>query len=109
MLINIGQIATSLAGRDKGKQFFIIKKIDDQYAYIVDGELRTLENPKKKKLKHLLLTNCFSEELKFRLENKVKTNNADIKKLLKQTISDSRQGEGFPGDGIEMKEVLDIG
>lgn len=107
--IKIGQVVTSKAGRDVGRDFFIIKLIDNQFVYIADGELRSLENPKKKKLKHLLLTKLYSEELELRLLNKVKTNNVDIRKLLKQTISDSRQGEGFPEDGLEMKEVLDIG
>ncbi len=53
--VEIGRLALSTAGRDKGRIFMILDIIDEQYVYIVDGELRTKERPKKKKLKHLKL------------------------------------------------------
>ena len=50
-----GQIVKAKAGRDKDG-FFIIKEIDGQYAYIVNGKSRKVDSPKKKKLIHLALT-----------------------------------------------------
>ena len=50
-----GQIVKANAGRDKDG-FFIIKEIDGQYAYIVDGRSRKVDSPKKKKLIHLAPT-----------------------------------------------------
>lgn len=50
-----GQIVKAKAGRDKNG-FFIIKEIDGQYAYIVNGKSRKVESPKKKKLIHLAPT-----------------------------------------------------
>ena len=50
-----GDICVSLAGRDKGK-YFLIVKVDGDYAFIVDGKTRKVLNPKKKKLKHLQST-----------------------------------------------------
>lgn len=47
-----GLLAYSLAGHDKGKIFFIIKEEKD-YFWLVDGEVRSLENPKKKNKKHV--------------------------------------------------------
>ena len=46
-------------GREKG-EVFIIYKLDDNYAYLINGESRKIENPKKKNLKHLHLL-CKSE------------------------------------------------
>lgn len=42
-----GMLAKSLAGHDKGKVYVIVD-LDDTYVYLVDGELRKLDNPKKK-------------------------------------------------------------
>ena len=46
-------VATSLAGRDKGRKFVIVGVLDDEHVYIADGKMRKIEKPKKKKLKHL--------------------------------------------------------
>jgi len=50
-----GQIVFSKRGRDKGRAM-IISSIDGEYAYLVDGKLRPLERPKKKKAKHMQIT-----------------------------------------------------
>lgn len=53
--VEIGRLVMSTAGRDKDKIFMILDIIDKQYVYIADGELRTKDRPKRKKLKHLKL------------------------------------------------------
>lgn len=55
--IKVGQIVKSIAGRDVGKNFLVFKVIDEEYLYLVDGSLRKLDNPKKKKIKHLMICN----------------------------------------------------
>lgn len=47
-----GMVVRSKAGHDKGS-FFVAVKTENDFAYIIDGKSRTLENPKKKKQKHL--------------------------------------------------------
>ncbi len=47
-----GSAAVSRAGRDKGRWFAVLS-VEDGFACIADGDLRKLENPKRKKLKHL--------------------------------------------------------
>jgi len=54
--VNIGQVVESTAGRDKGFHMIVFSIIDSKYVTIVDGRQRKVENPKKKKLKHLHLT-----------------------------------------------------
>lgn len=51
-----GMIVRSAAGRDKGK-FMVIVSIEGDFAYIADGRERKLERPKKKRLKHIRVTN----------------------------------------------------
>ena len=55
--IKVGQVVKSKAGRDAGRIFLVFKVIDDEYLYLVDGSLRKLDNPKKKKVKHLMIYN----------------------------------------------------
>ena len=50
----IGMLARSKAGHDKG-HVYVIYNIEEAYVYLVDGEIRTIEKPKKKKKKHVQL------------------------------------------------------
>ena len=43
-----GMLAKSKAGHDTGK-IYVIADTDDAYVYLVDGKIRTLDKPKKKK------------------------------------------------------------
>ena len=47
-----GRVVQSIQGRDKG-HFFLILEADEGIARIADGMYHKLENPKKKKTKHL--------------------------------------------------------
>jgi ribosomal protein L14E/L6E/L27E len=58
-----GMMAWSLAGHDRGK-LYVIVKADEEYAWLCDGRLRPLENPKKKKWKHIQVVKQIPEELK---------------------------------------------
>lgn len=50
--VEIGMMAWSLAGHDKGK-LYVIAKVEEEYAWLCDGRIRPLEKPKKKKWKHI--------------------------------------------------------
>ena len=52
MEISKSDIIISLAGRDAGKLFFVLD-VQDGYCLLADGKGRKLENPKRKKLKHV--------------------------------------------------------
>ena len=47
-----GMLARSKAGHDEGR-VYIIADTDDSYVYLADGRIRTLDNLKKKKKKHV--------------------------------------------------------
>lgn len=47
-----GFLAYSLAGHDKEALYLIIEETKD-FVYVVDGEVRTLDKPKKKNKKHI--------------------------------------------------------
>ena len=85
--MKIGQIVFSKQGRDKDN-FFIIYAIENEYLFLVDGKSRKLENPKKKKIKHVAKTNYIDEKIADMIINKSYLLDADIKKALKQYRSE---------------------
>ena len=58
----IGMLARSKAGHDKG-HVYVIYEVDETYVYLVDGKIRTLSNPKKKKRKHVQII-CEMQEIR---------------------------------------------
>lgn len=64
MRINIvekGMLAKSKAGHDKG-HLYVIYDVDETYVYLVDGKIRTIDKPKKKKRKHVQII-CEKHEI----------------------------------------------
>lgn len=51
--IEVGQVVKSKAGRDEGTILLVLEIVDETYVKVVDGRRRKLQNPKKKKIKHL--------------------------------------------------------
>ena len=78
----LGQVVFSKAGRDAGKRFVIVGIVDSMYVVISDGNLRSIEKPKKKKKKHLELSETVIESIGNRLLTGQKVSNADIRKAL---------------------------
>lgn len=50
-----GTIVISLAGHDKGR-LYVVLETESCYAMLCDGKRHTIEKPKKKKHKHLKIT-----------------------------------------------------
>jgi len=51
-----GQIVFSKQGRDKGLAMIVVD-VDGDYVFLVDGRFRLLAKPKRKKIKHVQITN----------------------------------------------------
>ena len=64
MMINYqtGQIVKSRAGHDKD-ELFVILAVEDEYVYLTDGKNRKVDKPKKKKCKHIQITNYVDENI----------------------------------------------
>lgn len=71
----VGMVVKSTSGRDAGKYSIILKVLNEKYVLIADGNLRTIEKPKKKKIRHLKFTNIKSQNiLDLILQNKPMSN-----------------------------------
>lgn len=80
--IKIGQIVKSKAGRDKGRIFIVCSVEDEQNVLVCDGDLRKLDSPKKKKIKHLMIYNTVLTEFAFKLQCNENLDDAYVRKLL---------------------------
>lgn len=72
--IEKGMLAKSKAGHDKG-QVYVIYELDETYVYLVDGRIRMIENPKRKKRKHVQII-CEKHDV-------TDMDNVGIKRILK--------------------------
>jgi len=87
--VEIGRVAVSTAGRDKDRYFVIADIIDDNYVYIVDGDLRTKDRPKKKKLRHLKLCPQVLDGIAGKLKGGARVFDAEIRSAIRSCKSES--------------------
>lgn len=80
--LRIGQIVKSKAGRDKDKIFIVCEILDEQFIYVCDGDLRKLNSPKKKKVKHLMIYNTVLTEFADKLQSNENLDDAYVRRLL---------------------------
>ena len=81
MDISKSDIIESLAGRDKGK-FFYVMDVEDNYVLIADGKGRKLENPKRKKLKHVRRVSRTETRVAVKIQNGDKVLNSELRRDL---------------------------
>lgn len=81
--VTIGQIVHSKAGRDKNKYFIVVSDIGNGYVLISDGDIRKIEKPKKKKIKHLVFHNTKASDIRLKFEAGIRVSNGDLKNALK--------------------------
>jgi len=86
--MTIGQVVFSKSGRDKGCAMVIID-LDNEYVFLVDGVLRTLDKPKKKKVKHVQPTNTIVD---LACAGRRGLQDADVRKLLIPFAQSHRKG-----------------
>ena len=78
----LGRVALSRQGHDKGRAFVVVGLVDDRYVLIADGSTRKLDRPKKKQAKHLLAKPYVASELLDAIQNRAQTADSDIRKAL---------------------------
>ena len=87
MELRKGMLAISKAGHDKDC-WYVVLNIEGNYAYLVNGKTKQVENPKKKKLMHLQPVNRIPEFLQEKLDAGKQWTNEEIKRALKLAKQD---------------------
>lgn len=79
----VGGICQSIRGRDKDR-FYIITKINaDGTVFVVDGNFKKLETPKKKNVKHLRLLPEKAESIGLKLLESKQVYDSEVYSALK--------------------------
>ena len=80
-----GRVVRSKAGRDEGRLFIVLSLDGEEFAYIADGDLRKVEKPKRKRVKHLYVTEELISSLQSKLLTGAAVENHEIRKSLEQS------------------------
>lgn len=80
-----GYFAKSLAGHDKGKLYIIIEEKNDSsdFVFLSDGELKPMDKPKKKRIKHIQVIKTVDEGIGTIIQKGQELRNEDIKRAIK--------------------------
>ena len=83
----IGMLAISRAGHDQGT-IYVITDEEDEYVYLADGQLKTVDRPKKKNKKHIqIIKKCPDDDI----ARQIKSGTADdimIRKFIQKYKAD---------------------
>ena len=77
-----GALVKSLAGRDRGGYFFILRE-EGEYIYLVDGKYRRFDCPKKKKKKHVQVLIWEESSIGKRLQENKAVTNEEVKYFIR--------------------------
>lgn len=81
----VGKFAKSKAGHDKD-QIYVILKEDAEYVYLVDGKIKTMDKPKKKKKKHIQIILKEDENVSSKIKENKMLINEEIKVAIKKAF-----------------------
>lgn len=79
----VGTVVYSIAGRDQGRFFVVVEVVDDTFVKIADGDLRRVDTPKMKKMRHLRSQNIVLPKLAEKLVDGKKIFDAEVKAALR--------------------------
>ena len=94
MEIAKADIVRSDAGRDRGK-LFIVLAVEGEYLLLADGKGRKVEDPKRKKRRHVLFVAAEETRVSEKIKNNEKITNSEIRRTLaayREEVQPSQEG-----------------
>lgn len=79
----IGKVVLSRAGRDIDHLYVVVRQIDKDYVLLANGYTKSINMPKKKKIKHLSILEDIDDELLSSIKACNKSTDLNIKRFLK--------------------------
>lgn len=81
------KLAKSKSGHDKGRYYVIVKE-EEEYVFVSDGVLKTLEKPKKKNKKHIQIIKQIPDDVAELLSGRNEIRDLEIKRALKLYVKE---------------------
>ncbi|ADI02955.1 MAG TPA: RNA-binding protein [Syntrophothermus lipocalidus] len=91
----VGRLVYSKAGRDQGRPLLVIRVIDNRLVLVVDGDLRTVEKPKIKNLRHLQTTNRVASAIVEKMARGDPLSNSEVRKAIEDLLYRDSGGGGL--------------
>ena len=85
-------IVKSTAGRDEGDLFFVMD-IQEEFLLLADGKRRRVENPKRKKCKHVAFVGESHSVVAEKIRSSEKITNSELRKALAACIGGGNQDQ----------------
>lgn len=86
-------IVRAVAGRDRGELFFVLDTEGD-FLLLADGKRRRIENPKRKRRKHVVLECAGSGTAAEKIRSSEKVTNSELRKAIAAYGSGNQDQEG---------------
>ena len=86
-------IVRSVAGRDTGSLFFVLATEGD-FLLLADGKQRRLENPKRKRRKHVALVGESHSLVAEKIRSSEKITNSELRKAIAALSGGNQDQEG---------------
>ncbi len=93
MDIATSNIVKSIAGRDKGAFFFVLR-IEEDFLLLADGKRRKVETPKRKRKKHVAYVSESSAPVAEKIRNSEKVTNSELRKAIAAIGGGNQDQEG---------------
>lgn len=92
-----GQLVVSTAGRDKNVFYLIWNTIGEKYIEVVDGEKHPIAKPKKKNLKHIMITMLVAREIEELVLSGQSIKDFQIAAAIRRKKNELEEGDRFHG------------
>ena len=86
-------VVISTAGRDKGEPFFVLGTEGD-FLLLADGKQRRLENPKRKRRKHVALVGESHSLVAEKIRSSEKITNSELRRAIAAYVGGNQDQEG---------------
>ncbi|HEY8463908.1 MAG TPA: KOW domain-containing RNA-binding protein [Bacillota bacterium] len=95
--LRYGQLIRSTAGRDRGSLYLIWRTDGEKYLEVVDGEKRPVAKPKKKNLKHVMITMLVATEIEDLVLKGLPVKDFQIAAAIRSKKKELEEGDRFHG------------
>ncbi|MCU6791750.1 MULTISPECIES: KOW domain-containing RNA-binding protein [Paenibacillus] len=83
----LGQLVRIIRGNDSGKYAVIINVEDQRFVWIVDGDKRRFDQPKKKNILHLELLPTVSSEVVESMSDSGRVTNSKLRFVINKVVN----------------------
>ena len=90
--IEVGRLCKSLKGHDTGS-IYMITKIEDDFIWLVDGDYKMIDKPKKKRIKHVTLLPKVYESIAAKIAEQKVVYSEEIYSAIKKFKEEIKKGE----------------